>query len=824
MSILPALGQDQAGLGGAKGLAQDLLLFPLRYMKGVIDQNRQTALTSSAALSQTAFRTGESTQNLMTQLSRFPGSIQGQVSDQLSFFQNAPGYGGMYSFGMGANAPRTAGLMAGVREAQMLNPMETVPNLLGTIGGFASNTRAQQQSQMLTGGAFGMIKPGGGGQKSLSEWAESVLRWLEGLRSGGDRGKPFDYGQLIAQYFPGSNIDAWFDASGVPQDMREYWWTYALGKAKSVGSTQGEFQIKPEEASVSWQRLKSASMVARNEFTLAGTLSGAYANREQANRWMNDVMGKFQQSVIPAAISSGPLNFMQFMPDIVEQVLMQLLERSGTAGMAVGAYLGYPGFLDILGGDSDYGGFDQSTQQALQDRSSINSGLMGVDLPFGDVDIGDVGIGDQYSTTGGTGTAGLHPDMRRRVNKMMQANPRLRINSGLRDTMTQRTLKSKGVGKVSGKPGAHTQGMAADLGPASQYNWLTKNAGKFGLKSGVGKGEPWHVGMGDIGDTEEDLFGMLSGGAFDIFSGFKKLATGGGGDESLGGMGQIITSLFNLLGGVITGEGRTLDPSKLAFMPDLIGKLNKYSKGIQLGGSVTIPDAFLRRAQMSRIPGVGAMLPPLQSGGTAAGGSGSVGITPAEEMVAFNSTDLYTRGVAVVKALYRAGFRGDQLNKMASISFGESTWNYRGWADASTGDTNDIGGGLFGINVKPYVDKGKPWPWSREEIQDPWRSAEIAYNDFFVGRGYDPWTTRNRSQVEGNRAVQMAGLGDAEYEAMLTPTGPTSSSGKVTVNQFTNHFNIGGSTGGGGIDVRRTVTMIADHLEDEMKTRAARSN
>ena len=36
-----------------------------------------------------------------------------------------------------------------------------------------------------------------------------------------------------------------------------------------------------------------------------------------------------------------------------------------------------------------------------------------------------------------------------------------------------------------------------------------------------------------------------------------------------------------------------------------------------------------------------------------------------------------------------------------------------------------------------------PPPWTSEEIQDPWRSAEIAYNDFYISRGYEPWSTRN---------------------------------------------------------------------------------
>ena len=111
-----------------------------------------------------------------------------------------------------------------------------VAQLAQTLGGFAANTGAQQQAAYLTGGAFAMIGAGGR-QKSVSEWAEGILRWLEGQRPGDQRGKGFNYGELLAQYFPGSNIDAWFTANGVPEGMKEYWWNYALAKSRMTGST-----------------------------------------------------------------------------------------------------------------------------------------------------------------------------------------------------------------------------------------------------------------------------------------------------------------------------------------------------------------------------------------------------------------------------------------------------------------------------------------------------------------------------------------------------------------------------------------------------------
>ena len=53
----------------------------------------------------------------------------------------------------------------------------------------------------------------------------------------------------------------------------------------------------------------------------------------------------------------------------------------------------------------------------------------GASALFGDVDAGDVGIGDSYGDLGGTGVSGLHPDMKSKVGRMMQANPKLRMNT-----------------------------------------------------------------------------------------------------------------------------------------------------------------------------------------------------------------------------------------------------------------------------------------------------------------------------------------------------------------------------------------------------------
>jgi len=824
---------------------KNLALFPLRFIRDQVDINRQTALSTETALSRTAFASGANFTDVYNQLSRRPGNIQGTVADLNTLFANAPGYGAMYNFAGGANAPRTAGYLAGVREAQMITPGAPVAQIAGTIGGQASNVASQQAAQMLTGGAFGMIKSGGG-QKSLTEWAESVLKWLEGMRGGPDRGKPFDYGQLIAQYFPGSNIDAWFEQTGVSQDMREYWWSYALRKAQSFAGTsqQGRMEITPSGGTtpaggVMWNRLKATSQLTTGQFGLASQMAGAYSNKEQANQWFNRLMSDFTRTMVPSAVGAGNLNFMQFLPDTVEQMLMQLLERSGKAGTGIGAMLGYGNlFADkadqsvassLLSGVWDF--FEPNIDIPGIDVSDILGGAYDFVMPnwpWGDV--GDVGD-NMYSTTGGTGTAGMHPDMKRKVGKMMKANPRLRINSGLRDNRMQQTLKKRGVGRVSGKPSAHTRGMAADLGPPSQYNWLVKNASKFGLKSGVGAGEPWHVGMGDVegvGDVWDDFLS-----AFPLLGGFENIITNENRPEgTISGVSTVVNTVFDLLRGMFTGSDASATDisSGLVQLPDLFSQLMaKSATWGTVGGIIATnhPDADTTTSSTSTDSDV-SVLSSDDSPGT-----------------------VTQQGINAAKALYNAGFKEKlDLTKIVAIAKRESGW------DPTQENPNGEDKGLMQINIKAHRDRIASLGYSSADMMNIQKNANTAYDIYSdSGKSFMAWNFSEKSiqwglpprpgwapadnqargggiaspfirtnlEEAGNvvEAADLPGLGDIEQGYL--PVAPSTPRNGALL-QFNNTFHISGNGGGGGIDLRRTVTMIADHLEDEMNNRLLRAS
>jgi hypothetical protein len=524
-------------------------------------------------------------------------------------------------------------------------------------------------------------------------------------------------------------------------------------------------------------------------------MAGTYANKEQANQWYNDLQGQMLNKIVPQTMSSGLLSYLQFMPDSIQEILRQLAERTTVGSLGAG-FAGWGGML-------------------------------------GPGDVGDVG---DFGPNGATTTAGMHPDARGRVDAMMRANPRLRVNSGFRDLGTQQRLKKKGVGRVSGKPSAHTKGMAADIGPASEYNWIVRNAKKFGLSSGASPGEPGHVGMGDpegIGDNPiTDLIGNVTSGSqavidelMQIFSGFgKTFVPGSSTTDQMEGIAGGTTSILKMLMAMFGGTD--VNQANLAFRPDVYSTMVGSTQAALKRG-ITLSPTESQPAWMDLFRG--RFGTPRAGSGSSSGAAPQVQLNPGA-LEPFKSPDRLTRGIAVVNALYAAGFRKEELAEMAAISWHESSWKYDSWVE----DDDDIGGGLFGLNQKWDLDHGLTPRFTKADAQDPYISAQIArsmyLNEFpYNGPGgkntYRPWTTRDETRAPGDEARAAAGLGDIDYGAeslMMPPVPRSQSSGGVN---FYNTFSISGGGGAnGGIDVRRTATLLADQLEQQMQQRMSRSN
>ena len=613
------------------------------------------------------------------------------------------------------------------------------------------------------------------------------------MRPGNKRGKPFNYGELMSQNFPGSNMDAWFSAQGVPQDMRDYFWSYALGKASSTGTTGGAAILGTGAApgpvptvtqqNPIYQKLAAGNAATRQSFNLGGQLTGMYGNMEQSNRWFAELMGQMQGQVLPGALASGALSWMQYLPDEMRDLLMTAANRTNVGAAGAG----------VLGWGSMLGGL------------------------LGTGDVGDVG---DYGSNGTSGMAGMHPDMRRKVAAMMQANPNLSITSGHRDLAKQQTLRRKGVGRVSGKPSDHTRGMAADIGPASQYGWLVKNAGKFGLKSGIGAGEPWHVGMGDTPtvtsaiDTVKNLFEGGTGGISAVLQGLFGQLSG-----ALGVISDPQTQMAGIAGGTA---------SVLKVLMSLFAQPNADLSNLDFRDVYGSMTAATRDALSNKNLG-------LPTGGTSNGGT-TAGSTSGGNWAAgtvakgdFASPDALTRAKAVAQAAAQAGFTGNDLFEILSITGRESDW--RPGAYNPNAATKDLSYGLAQINMLGNLGPARRKQFgiaANEDLYDPYTNMRAAYS-MFQGGGFNAWgpykgvselhDTESKQPI-AREALKELNLGDVDY-AVPTTTMP----GGGTRVTFNNTFKIdGGGAGGGGIDVKRTVSLMADQLEQQMKQRMARNN
>jgi hypothetical protein len=719
---------------GESTLPGALVMGSMRYLRDRIGTTRNLSIASGAGFGMAARQQGTRIQDIMEQVSRLPGGIQGDPSDLLSLFSQAPMYGASYNFGgnAGGQGVRAAGLLSGLREAQAMTPGATVQSMLQTVGGYAANSAAQRESVMMTGGAYSIIGAGGR-QKSISEWSESILKWLTDLRGGSMRGKPFTYGELMAQYFPGSNIDAWFQANGVPQNMRDYWWTYALGKANKGGDTGGgRMEITPDPSNVASRRLAASTELTRTEFSLGSSMTSHYLKKEDANRDFNRLFGALQTTIIPQ-IADKLGGLIDRLPDTIEDILFSLIENISSKGVSSGP-------------------------------ESSGGTIWGAGRS------GDVGDSGGYGEMGGTGLAGLSPNMKSKLGPMMRANPRLRVNSGLRDTAMQKRLRAKGHSRVSGKPSAHTRGDAADLGPASEYGWLVKNASKFGLKSGASQGEPWHVGVGDF--DLGSLMGML-----------------GGGSDVVGLLGQLMSGLFG-------------------------------TSGFGAGGA----DKFdLTSFASLFLGGAGSDLPGMSGGYTVGGGSASPGGAGAS-----GSYDSFFRQVLTGMNAAVTPTNLAKLGAVAKYEGGGGAFNPFNYVKGPGTNFNSVG-------VKSYPDWGTGVAQTIKLLQQ--KNTSNMRSNLMSNGSYSNWVSATSDFYQSWGGHRLPNISEGAATAFLSKTvpgdveemsyramgGATQQAGSMM--QFNNTFMIGNGGGGnGGIDVRRTVTLVADRLEDEMNKRMARTN
>ena len=510
-----------SGLGALAEGITSLLMKPIQLAYNRVEENRDAALTMSEYLGPTANRMGVKSQDRIEQLIGILSEsipIRGSMKDILGATDQASRMG----FTVDDKSGRSGGFFGAARQFQMMNPSVAAPDIVMGLG--TQMSKGVQRQVMLTGGAFSM-QSAGGGTKTLQQWAEGILRFFEGQRPGDKRGKPFTKEELETQHFPGSNIDAWFRTNQVEEYMQDAFWQYAMTKAAYSGSSQGTVDFDtmfgapsggsegPGNNNIAMERLRGLSNQARRDFTLASSenvLGGGstykhYATRERTDAGFQTFLSQSLDSMLGQL--AGPLGqAMDKIPTSIADMLYKLLTGAGPsiAGAAVQTVAGLIPTLSL--GDPGYAGTG------------------------GGLGIGDARGGDGSYGPTGSGMSHLTPSMQGRLSAMMRDNPQIQIVSGHRDGGTQERLRRKGVGNLAPTGhSTHSQGVAADLGPSSQYDWIAKNAHKYGLDSAAHHGEKWHVGLpgtvgvfgsgsaksGGIGDWIPDVVEDAAGWAWD---------------------------------------------------------------------------------------------------------------------------------------------------------------------------------------------------------------------------------------------------------------------------------------------------------------------
>jgi len=424
--------------------------------------NRNTALQLSQALGPNAAAMGMSIQDLIRGLAQ-GAPVRGSNADIVSTVLAGQSVGSYMKGTSGRN-----GFFESVRQMQTLTPGVSAGAMSSTLANYIGNTKSQQAGMYYGQGAFTMIGQGGR-YKSLAEWAEGITKFMEQQRVGNQGGK-FSKDELITQNFPGSNINAWFQMMGVPGEMVDYWWQYALANAGQVSPiTQGAAgQTKQLAANVSAnkgngidlasERLRNITESSRRDYLLGNQMYNIYGGREAADRRFNIGMQGADLSLAKTMTGTNLGNIMSMLPTPIAEMLMPIISSLVSTPFA-----------------------------GLMTGNHMLAGLKPTGDPIGDP------IGD-YGPRGGTSTKHLAPDLGSKIDAMMKANPRLKMSSGYRDTVTQNRLHRNGVGRVGpASKSMHTRGWAADIGPMSEMGWLQANAGKFGLQTATHAGEPWHV-------------------------------------------------------------------------------------------------------------------------------------------------------------------------------------------------------------------------------------------------------------------------------------------------------------------------------------------
>jgi cell wall-associated NlpC family hydrolase len=214
---------------------------------------------------------------------------------------------------------------------------------------------------------------------------------------------------------------------------------------------------------------------------------------------------------------------------------------------------------------------------------------------------------------GSKSTSGLNTSFRGRLESMMKDNPNVGVSDGYRSSEDQRRLfmsrysksteetdvywggtywKKRGGVADAAPPGMsmHELGLAADL--SGDIAWVEKNAGKYGLRTSGGVGEPWHVQPKEVPESRAKYEAMgaplgrnLKAAPFD-----KNARFGGSAEHSMRDRTRNASSRasnYAKMGGGVPGRATTVGGGNM---------IPKFGVVDNTAVAVNTADAFVQKA------------------------------------------------------------------------------------------------------------------------------------------------------------------------------------------------------------------------------------